>query len=746
MSKGDLYINRYRNQLVTYTPYTYLNKKKRAEAVVPLQYNTCETMVLKYDKLSSGVIREFADHIDFYLNNYRTDTTAVRTDTIIITGCTTEPVLTFAKHKYTKGTAPSALQKYGAESMADTVVVKHCGAVDISISCSGAADRSAMTDAIAITPLPLPNQPELYRGPILIEAEDMDFKNVKNCCTDPYGWYNTVRGHAGNGFVDMGTNSSGALRHQLKLKEGQEGDYVISLRYTCSSKAGKIRMTVNGSQQTVSCEKTAVNEWKWVTVNATLKASTNTLIVTNFGALPMYIDQVCYRPADVAPMTYFVDIKQAEEGTVVADKAEAAEGDTITLTINADQGYSLQELRVVNSVFYTLEKTIDISQLSTASQQQSTITFVMPGDNVTLQPVFKDVSSVAKLDFSGVVAGAIPEGWRCVQENNEVHAYPSNYSLGARTMAGFTGYQGKALYWRTTSAEYGRLSNYKLTLEPGNYVLVFATAAWKGSPTYQAKIHSFYRHSLVIHYPRPEYSIAENILYMLRADGKFTKREANLLDAILVIHADHGGGNNSTFTTVVMGSTGTDLYSAICGSIGSLKGPKHGGANISVNKMMKQIIADTDYTTNKEEVRSIVRRILNRDYYDRSGLIYGFGHAVYTISDPRAELLRGLCQQLADEQSCNYKFRFYELFEETVKEEVFARRGKVIPANVDYYSGFAYDMLGIPEDLFTPLFAIARVAGWVAHNLENKLYDGKIMRPATKYVGEHCKFVPMDER
>ncbi|HAS21238.1 MAG TPA: citrate synthase [Lachnospiraceae bacterium] len=264
--------------------------------------------------------------------------------------------------------------------------------------------------------------------------------------------------------------------------------------------------------------------------------------------------------------------------------------------------------------------------------------------------------------------------------------------------------------------------------------------------TYQAKIHNFYRHSLVIHYPRPDYSIAENILYMLRADGKFTKREANLLDAILVIHADHGGGNNSTFTTVVMGSTGTDLYSAICGSIGSLKGPKHGGANISVNKMMKQIIADTDYTTNKEEVRSVIRRILNRDYYDRSGLIYGFGHAVYTISDPRAELLRDLCQQLADEQGCNYKFRFYELFEETVKEEVFARRGKVIPANVDYYSGFAYDMLGIPEDLFTPLFAIARVAGWVAHNLENKLYDGKIMRPATKYVGEHYKFVPMDER
>ncbi len=564
VSKGDLYVNRYRNQLVTYTPYTYLNKKKRAEAVVPLQYNTCETMVLKYDKLSSGVIREFADHIDFYLNNYRTDTTAVRTDTIIITGCTTEPVLTFAKHKYTKGTAPSALQKYGAESMADTVVVKHCGAVDISISCSGAADRSAMTDAIAITPLPLPNQPELYRGPILIEAEDMDFKNVKNCCTDPYGWYNTVRGHAGNGFVDMGTNSSGALRHQLKLKEGQEGDYVISLRYTCSSKAGKIRMTVNGSQQTVSCEKTAVNEWKWVTVNATLKASTNTLIVTNFGALPMYIDQVCYRPADVAPMTYFVDIKQAEEGTVVADKAEAAEGDTITLTINADQGYSLQELRVVNSVFYTQEKTIDISQLSTASQQQSTITFVMPGDNVTLQPVFKDVSSVAKLDFSGVVAGAIPEGWRCVQENNEVHAYPSNYSLGARTMAGFTGYQGKALYWREEYAEYGKQSGYPLTLEPGDYELTFAMAAWKGSPKYKVSVLEAATGSTI--------ATSETFTAMPNANGSTSANVASATQRSLTFTVGSAANSIIRFTNESR-SSGLDEYLLLACHLRRIGGP-----------------------------------------------------------------------------------------------------------------------------------------------------------------------------
>ena len=263
---------------------------------------------------------------------------------------------------------------------------------------------------------------------------------------------------------------------------------------------------------------------------------------------------------------------------------------------------------------------------------------------------------------------------------------------------------------------------------------------------YYTKVHSFDRSSLIIHYPRPEYSIAENILYMLRPDGKFTDHEANLLDAILLIHADHGGGNNSTFTNVVVGSTGTDLYSALSASIGSLKGPKHGGANISVAKMMRQIIADTDYTANKDTLRDIITRILDKDYFDHSGLIYGFGHAVYTLSDPRAEILRKLCRNLAEEQGCMYKFTFYKLFEDTVKETMRERTGKILTSNVDLYSGLAYSMLGIPEELFTPLFATARVAGWVAHNLENKLYDGRIMRPATKYVGQQLEFVPMRQR
>ncbi len=267
-----------------------------------------------------------------------------------------------------------------------------------------------------------------------------------------------------------------------------------------------------------------------------------------------------------------------------------------------------------------------------------------------------------------------------------------------------------------------------------------------GIYSYQAKMHDFFRQSLIIHYPNPNYSIAENILSLLRPDGRFTEREANLLDALLVIHADHGGGNNSTFTDVVIGSTGTDLYSAISGSIGSLKGPKHGGANISVSEMMDEVIAYTKYKKDPDRIRECVNKIFDKELYDRSGLVYGFGHAVYTLSDPRTELLRHLCKDLADEQNRTEQFEFLGLFEKTVKEVAYERKKKILPTNVDFYSGYAYHMLGIPEDLFTPLFAIARVSGWVAHNVENKMYDGRIMRPATKYVGDHYEYVAMKDR
>ena len=263
---------------------------------------------------------------------------------------------------------------------------------------------------------------------------------------------------------------------------------------------------------------------------------------------------------------------------------------------------------------------------------------------------------------------------------------------------------------------------------------------------YMSKEHYFNRKSLVLHYPIKEYSIAENFLYMLREDKAFTRQEANLLDVLLMIHADHGGGNNSTFTNVVNSSTNTDIYSTICGSIGSLKGPRHGGANLKVSEMMDEVIALIGYTTDKAAVKSAIRKITGKELYDRSGLVYGFGHAVYTISDPRAELLRGVCEEVAKEQGKMKEFYFYRLFEECVKEVIMEDKHKVIPTNVDYYSGFAYDMLRIPRELYTPLFVTSRLVGWIAHNIENKLYDGKIMRPATRYEGENVAYQSVEER
>ncbi len=299
------------------------------------------------------------------------------------------------------------------------------------------------------------------------------------------------------------------------------------------------------------------------------------------------------------------------------------------------------------------------------------------------------------------------------------------------------------------------LSLYNFDEDPDN-VEVFATLI-KGLsivaklPTimcyaYQSKMHYFNRDSLFIHYPRKEYSIAENILYLLRADGKFTEEEADLLDTLLMLHADHGGGNNSTFANVVVSSTGTDIYSSMVASIGSLKGPKHGGANVSVANMMEEIIAAIGITKDEDKIRAIVNKILNKEFFDKSGLVYGFGHAVYTMTDPRAELLKQYCRDVAKEKNRTEEFEFYVLFEKIVKDVVMERKGRTISNNVDYYSGFAYDMMGIPRDLFTPLFVCARTVGWLAHNIENKLYDGRIMRPATKYVGELKAYTSIKDR
>ena len=263
---------------------------------------------------------------------------------------------------------------------------------------------------------------------------------------------------------------------------------------------------------------------------------------------------------------------------------------------------------------------------------------------------------------------------------------------------------------------------------------------------FQVKQHHYDRQSLTIHYPQEELSIAENILYLLREDHSYTPAEAAALDVLLMLHADHGGGNNSTFTNVVVASTGSDFFSTISASIGSLKGPRHGGANLRVVEMMAAMQEEIGLDPSDEQLRDILMRLLNRDFYDHAGLIYGIGHAIYTLSDPRAEIIRSYCERLAKEKGREQEFTFYRRFEQmaiTIMKEV---KGIDVCANVDLYSGFAYTMLNIPRELYTPLFVCSRISGWLAHNIENKLYDGRIMRPATRYVGELHEYVKMEER
>lgn len=262
-----------------------------------------------------------------------------------------------------------------------------------------------------------------------------------------------------------------------------------------------------------------------------------------------------------------------------------------------------------------------------------------------------------------------------------------------------------------------------------------------------------YRHfrrdeTLFIRNPQKGLSLAENILLMLRPDSTYTELEAKVLDIALMLHAEHGGGNNSTFTTHVVTSSGTDTYSSVAASIGSLKGPRHGGANLKVQDMFFDIKAHVKNWTDEAEVEAYLCKILNKEAFDHSGLIYGMGHAVYTLSDPREVILKKFARKLAQEKGMMEEFALYELVERLGSRLVMEQRKmfKNVCANVDFYSGFVYTMLGIPKELFTPIFAIARIPGWSAHRLEEILNAGKIIRPAYKYVGHHQEFVAMPDR
>ena len=265
---------------------------------------------------------------------------------------------------------------------------------------------------------------------------------------------------------------------------------------------------------------------------------------------------------------------------------------------------------------------------------------------------------------------------------------------------------------------------------------------------YQAYRHYELGKSLYIHQPKPELSTAENFLRMLRTDKKYTELEARILDLALVLHAEHGGGNNSTFTTHVVTSSGADTYAVIAAALGSLKGPKHGGANIKVVEMFQDLKKNVKNTTDPAQVEEYLLKLLHKEAFDKKGLIYGMGHAVYSISDPRSEIFKQYVKQLAMEKDREADYKLYTMVEK-MAPEVIARERKIykgVSANIDFYSGFVYSMLDLPHELYTPLFAMARIVGWSAHRMEELISQDKIIRPGYTCVQEPREYVKLEDR
>ena len=265
---------------------------------------------------------------------------------------------------------------------------------------------------------------------------------------------------------------------------------------------------------------------------------------------------------------------------------------------------------------------------------------------------------------------------------------------------------------------------------------------------YHAYRHYEHNESLIIHLPRSDLSMAQNILHTLRVDSKYSELEAKILDLSLVLHAEHGGGNNSAFTTHVVASSGTDTYSAIAAALGSLKGPRHGGANNRVMAMFDEIKTKVKDWDDEDEISAYCEKLLNKEAFDRSGLIYGIGHAVYSLSDPRAVVFEGFVKQLSAEKGREAEYRLYANVAKISPELIAKKRRmyKGVSANIDFYSGFVYDMLNLPTELYTPIFAISRIAGWSAHRIEEMLSGGRIIRPAYKSIVPSREYVPLFDR
>lgn len=472
VSTGDLFVSRYRNQLVTYTPYTYLNEKTTASANVPLLYNTCTSMDLTWGKLSSALVKEYADSICFYMNNFRSDTVKNVEDKIVINGVTAEPKLSWTKRVEASATVTPS---WDAAKGIYTLVVSHNGPVDVKIECQG-AETNRQTDYVANAALPRPVQPEDYYGTLIIEAEDMDNYGVQSMEQTPYySSYRWVRGQSGNGFVVMGTNAAGALRKVFKVKKG--GEYRIAVRYCNTHKDDYVRIRINdNAAQRVKFLKTESNVWRKDTITATLNAGENKFYLLNTMGIDMMVDQVIFSPADEELEKFDITMRQSEHGSPIASVESAYEGQYVTISANPVEGYTLKGWNIIHGK-------IDLTE-----NADGTFSFYMPDDIVTLEPIYVDNTIVYKMDMSNVLEGTFPEGWRSEINSTSVQEYPNSYGSGPRTFVGFTGTYYKGTYWRGMAYNYGKQTDHKLHLMPGNYKLTYAMAAWKGTPRYKAQI------------------------------------------------------------------------------------------------------------------------------------------------------------------------------------------------------------------------------------------------------------------
>lgn len=472
VSTGDLFVSRYRNQLVTYTPYSYLNSKTTASANVPLLYNTCQSMDLTWGKLSSALVKEYADSICFYLNNYRSDTVKNVVDKIVINGVTAEPKLLWSKRVEATATVTPS---WNAAKGIYTLVVSHNGPVDVKIGCQG-AETNRRTDYVGNVALPRPVQPEDYYGTLIIEAEDMDNSSVQSMVQTPYySSYKWVRGQSGNGFVVMGKNTAGALRKVFKVKKG--GEYRIAVRYCNTHKDGYVRIRINdNTAQRVMFHKTESNVWRKDTITATLNAGENKFYLLNTLGIDMMVDQVIFSPADEEIEKFDITIKPSEHGSPIASVESAYEGQYVTISANPAEGYALRGWNIIHG------------KIDLKDNGDGTFSFLMPDDIVTLEPIYVDNTIVYKMDLTKVLEGTFPEGWRSEINSTSVQEYPNSYSSGPRTFVGFTGTYYKGTYWRGMAYNYGKQTDHKLHLMPGNYKLTYAMAAWKGTPRYKAQI------------------------------------------------------------------------------------------------------------------------------------------------------------------------------------------------------------------------------------------------------------------